>query len=146
MEVIVRTFTDTPAIAIVNLALLDNTAKYHINIINFCLAKISTIWDALQLCHIVVVSPYIWIPYSLCSSRCFTTMPWSYNFACALFLVIFGLVPDPCNATTCQNGGSCQSYDGYSFWCMCANGYSGQHCEISSKYLFLLSHHISQFT
>lgn len=38
----------------------------------------------------------------------------------------------PCSAGMCKNGGSCYKTGAHNI-CMCAPGYSGQHCETGSN-------------
>ena len=42
-------------------------------------------------------------------------------------------VTEPCSSSPCQNGATC-TVNGYSYVCLCVNGYIGSFCEIG-KYI-----------
>ena len=45
--------------------------------------------------------------------------------------------PNPCRPNPCENGGSCVS-EGSRYKCICADGYTGRHCESGMSYTCLL--------
>uniref|UniRef100_A0A8C4QGA1 Hyaluronan binding protein 2 n=1 Tax=Eptatretus burgeri TaxID=7764 RepID=A0A8C4QGA1_EPTBU len=36
---------------------------------------------------------------------------------------------EPCNPSPCQNGGTCEAHDRYSYSCYCPEDFAGKHCE-----------------
>lgn len=58
-------------------------------------------------------------------------MPGTKLLACLIWGCIVYVIPIdllPCSTSLCQNGGSCYK-KGSENICMCAPGYTGQHCE-----------------
>lgn len=50
-----------------------------------------------------------------------------------LNIFVFFSVVMPCASSPCQNGGTC--FDGsFTYFCQCADGFTGPNCEISKSY------------
>ena len=60
-----------------------------------------------------------------------------------MFLTVYCHLTDICNSNSdCQNDGTCDydfSDNEYVYFCQCANGYSGDNCEIGMTCLFVVS-------
>lgn len=56
--------------------------------------------------------------------------PLSYMFLKQFILILLSYIVTPCSGNPCMNNGTCTvTGSGSTYFCMCANGFSGTNCE-----------------